>query len=144
MVDVSNPELVEYYNDVRNDKTETNWLLFKYSDDGKSILPLAKGSGGLDELKSNLDESQCLYGFLRFISGDEESKRPKFVFITFGGASASVMRRAKMSVHKDSVHKIIKDYAVTVHANSPAELDGGEILRLVKKAGGADYSGNKN
>jgi len=142
MVDVSNPQLAEYYQDVRNDTTPTDWCLFGYSSDGKAIEPINKGEDGLEGMKSNLDESKCFFGFLRVTSGDEESKRAKFVFITFGGTRAPVLRRAKMSVHKDSVHKVIKDYAITVHAESVNELDFGQILATVKKAGGADYSGS--
>jgi len=143
-VNVADPGLKEFYDDVRSDKSKTNWCLFKYSDDGKSILPDGKGEGGLEELKSRLDIKQCQYGFLRVISGDEESKRAKFVFLTFGGSSAPTLRRGKMSVHKLVVQTIIKDYAVTVHGEDLSDFKEDTILGLVRKAGGADYSGNKS
>jgi len=140
MCDVSNSELAATYQEVRNDSNDTNWCLFGY--EGNAIVVQGKGSGDLEELKGSLAEDQVQYGYLRVISGDSESKRAKFVFISWVGERVSPLKRAKVSVHKASVKQVIQSYAVEVHAEKPDELNPDEVLAKVRKAGGADYSGN--
>jgi len=140
MCDVSNPELAPAYQEVRSDSNDTNWVVFGY--EGNAIQVQGKGSGDLDELKGTLAEDQVQYGYLRVISGDAESKRAKFVFISWVGERVSPLKRAKVSVHKASVKQVIQSYAVEVHAERLEELSNEELLSKVRKAGGADYSGN--
>lgn len=63
MVDVSNAELKECYDDVRNDKTETDWALFGYTSDGKALEFRGKGSGGLDEMKEQFKDDEVIFFF---------------------------------------------------------------------------------
>eukprot|EP01111_Echinosteliopsis_oligospora_P007565 TRINITY_DN22784_c0_g1_i1.p1 TRINITY_DN22784_c0_g1~~TRINITY_DN22784_c0_g1_i1.p1 ORF type:complete len:146 (-),score=32.93 TRINITY_DN22784_c0_g1_i1:85-522(-) len=141
MCDVSNPELKSSYEEVRSDANDTNWVVFGY-DGAQKIVVSGKGSGGLDELKATLQEGDVSYGYLRVTSGDSESKRAKFVFISWVGERVSPLKRAKVSVHKASVKSIIQSYAIEVHAEAQNELVEEDILAKVRKAGGADYSGN--
>lgn len=141
MCDVSDPALAEAYADVRDDKTETDWAVFQYEGNNKIVLQ-AKGSGGISELVGQLDENSSQYAFLRVISGDSESRRAKFVFISWCGEGVGALKRAKMSVHKASVKTVVRDFAIEIHATSLDELSEEEIVGKVRKAGGADYSGN--
>jgi len=143
MCDVSDPSLSEAYNEIRKDSNETNWILFAYEGNTKIVLK-GKGSGGISEFQGHLGDDESLYGYLRVISGDAESRRSKFVFVSWCGASVGALKRAKMSVHKADIKKVLKDYAVEVHATSKEELDEEAVMTRVKKAGGADYSGNKS
>jgi len=140
MADVSDPELQAAYQEVRSDANDTNWCLFGY--EGNAIKLQGKGSGDVEELKALLQEDQAQYGYLRTISGDNESKRAKFVFISWVGERLSPLKRAKVSVHKANVKQIIQSYAIEVHAETHSELSEQDILARVRKAGGADYSGN--
>lgn len=46
-----------------------------------------KGSGGLAELRNQLNNNQVFFGVLRVRAVDDHgSKRAKFVFVTFVGA----------------------------------------------------------
>jgi hypothetical protein len=58
MSDASAPEIREAYEDVRSDATDTNWLLIGYEQGSgcKRWALIGKGSGGLDELKSYIDQ----------------------------------------------------------------------------------------
>ncbi|GAM16930.1 hypothetical protein SAMD00019534_001050 [Acytostelium subglobosum LB1] len=141
MANVSNPELAAAYQDVLTDATETNWCLFGY-EGASNIVLQGKGTGGLAELVGNFAADQCQYAYLRVLSGDEESKRAKFVFISWCGESVGALKRAKMSVHKASVKQVIKNYGVEVHATTHDELDESALLTKIKKSSGADYSGN--
>ncbi|EFA75801.1 actin binding protein [Heterostelium album PN500] len=142
MADVSDPQLEQNYQKVLSDADETNWCVFGYDASGKNIVFQAAGTGGIEELKGHLAEDQCQYAYLRVISGDAESKRAKFVFISWCGEGVGALKRAKMSVHKASVKKVIKNYGVEAHFTNPDEVNENEIATKIKKASGADYSGN--
>lgn len=99
-----------------------------------------KGSGGLEELKSNLGSDKAAYAYLRMTVGnDEYSKRAKFVFISWCGPDVKVMRRAKLSVHGTTVKTVIKNFAVEMAASSIKDLKEEDITLLLKKAMGANY-----
>eukprot|EP01110_Echinostelium_bisporum_P013258 TRINITY_DN8702_c0_g1_i1.p1 TRINITY_DN8702_c0_g1~~TRINITY_DN8702_c0_g1_i1.p1 ORF type:complete len:145 (+),score=76.54 TRINITY_DN8702_c0_g1_i1:63-497(+) len=140
MADVSNPELAASYAEVRSDANDTNWVVFGY--EGNAIVVIGKGSGDVEEMKGVLAEDQVAYGYLRVISGDNESKRAKFVFVSWVGERVSPLKRAKVSVHKANIKSIIQSFAVEVHAENAGELNESEIMTKVRKSGGADYSGN--
>eukprot|EP01132_Coremiostelium_polycephalum_P002652 gene2652-3292_t len=140
MADVSDPTLTSSYQEVLADSNETNWVVFGYDGPNKIVFR-NKGSNGVEELKSELKDDEVLYGYLRVVSGDNESKRAKFVLISWCGESVGPLKRAKLSVHKASVKQIIKNYAVEVHGTKLEEITEEDILTRVKKASGADYSG---
>ncbi|KAJ1555022.1 hypothetical protein HK405_003438, partial [Cladochytrium tenue] len=118
-------------------------LLLEYVSDKIDAVTLAgKGTGGLEELKQNLKEDQAAYGFLRVIVGNDElSRRAKFVFITWIGPRVKVMRKAKISVHIADVKSVLKSFSVEIPASSLEDLDGEEVVTLVKKSMGANYDG---
>ncbi|KAJ3082934.1 hypothetical protein HK102_001372 [Quaeritorhiza haematococci] len=129
------------YEDVRNDKTETNWLLLTYADDKTDVLKVsATGTGGLAEFVSHLKEDQAAFGYVRMTVGNDElSQRAKFVLVSWCGTGVKVMRKAKLSVHIADVKSVLKSFAVEVAASHVEELEEKEILLLVKKAMGANY-----
>lgn len=52
---LSDPEINQAYEDVRNDKSETNWMLLKYEFATKDNLKLAQtGQGTIEELTEAL------------------------------------------------------------------------------------------
>eukprot|EP01116_Phalansterium_solitarium_P008558 TRINITY_DN22488_c0_g1_i1.p1 TRINITY_DN22488_c0_g1~~TRINITY_DN22488_c0_g1_i1.p1 ORF type:complete len:145 (+),score=30.27 TRINITY_DN22488_c0_g1_i1:122-556(+) len=140
MADVSDPQLKEAYDEVRSDKVSTQWTVFGYEGNAKIVLQ-GKGDGGLNELGQLFEDDQAQYAFIRVTSGDQESKRAKFVFISWCGEKVGALKRAKMSVHKASVKQIIKEFALEVHYTDKSEVSEEDLLSRVKKAGGADYSG---
>ena len=55
MTDTSDPALRDTYEDVRGDKSATNWALFTYTDKKQKKLQVGgSGSGGLAELFGKL------------------------------------------------------------------------------------------
>lgn len=71
------------YLEVRNDKSETNWLLLDYESDRSDKLKVTQtGKGGLSELKEALDDSRASYGYVRVsYANDKESIREKFILV---------------------------------------------------------------
>eukprot|EP00727_Mastigamoeba_balamuthi_P001370 m51a1_g1123 hypothetical protein (145) ;mRNA; f:188348-189329 len=143
MADVSNSDIATAYADVVADANPTTWAVFGYeSKTSNKLILQGRGEGGIDELKALLKDDECQFAYIRLTVGDNESKRAKFVFISWVGEEVSPIRRAKMSVHKADVKTIIKNFAVEIHATRQDEVNE-EILReRVIKAGGANYSAN--
>jgi len=52
-------------------------------------------------------DDERLYGFARIDTGDELSKRVKFVLVTWVGVNVGALKRAKMSIDKSVVKTII-------------------------------------
>ncbi|GAA5824545.1 hypothetical protein JCM5353_007238 [Sporobolomyces roseus] len=141
MADVSSPEIKQAYEDIRNDKTETNWLLLDYVSPKEDRLVLtATGSGGLTELKDNLKEENASFAYVRVkYANDSESTREKFIFIVWIGSGVKVMRKAKLSVHSADVKKVLNQFSIEVPANSREDLTEEPIVVRLRKAGGASY-----
>lgn len=89
------------YEDIRNDKTTTNWyyhipcwcwcrwkrFTLEYKDESKDFLSVGKtGSGGLKECVGSLKADQALFIYLRILVGNDElSQRAKFVLVSWCG-----------------------------------------------------------
>eukprot|EP00049_Salpingoeca_infusionum_P017285 m.352388 g.352388 ORF g.352388 m.352388 type:complete len:142 (+) comp16510_c0_seq1:273-698(+) len=128
--------MYESYEDVRNDDTPTMWVAFKY--DNKVIKPAASGED-YGEFLSLLGEDERVYGFVRFETGDELSKRAKFALITWVGPRTSVLKKAKVSTDKAFVKQVVQNYAKEILADSLEELAYDDVLAQVKATGGANY-----
>ncbi|KNZ57136.1 hypothetical protein VP01_2232g4 [Puccinia sorghi] len=114
MADVQDSSIQEAYDDVRNDKTETNWLLLNYESERSDKLRLAStGTGGLNELKGKLEEDQASFIYSRITyANDKESQRHKFILIIWIGPKVKVMRKAKLSVHKADVKSVLRQFSI--------------------------------
>lgn len=84
MIDVTDPALLSAYEDIRSDKTETNWAVFGYDSSGKKIQLEATGSGGIAELVKNLKDDAVQYGYIAIVNSDSGSVRKQFVFLSWG------------------------------------------------------------
>ncbi|KAJ3366855.1 hypothetical protein HDU91_001708 [Kappamyces sp. JEL0680] len=108
------------YEDVRNDKTETNWLILGYADEkGESLKVVKTGTGGLEEFKTQLKDDEAYFGYVRMVVGNDElSRRAKFLLVSWCGPGVKVMRRGKLSVHIADVKKVISSFAVEISASN--------------------------
>ena len=142
MSDCSAPEIREAYDEVRNDNCDTNWMLITYEEGGYKKWCLAgKGEGGLEEMKESIGPNFLGYGYLRVISGDEMSKRPKFVFIKYLSKGLKMTVKAQMNLHRGDVERVLNQISVAVEVDSLEELTEEEVMDRVRKAGGAHYDG---
>ncbi|KAL1742550.1 hypothetical protein HDZ31DRAFT_42997 [Schizophyllum fasciatum] len=143
MADVSDPAIIEAYNDVRSDKTDTKWVLLDYESDRSDKLQVSKtGTGGLTELQENLDNGKASYAYVRVTyANDKESKREKFILVVWIGPECKVMRKAKISVHAADVKQVLRVYSLDVAAREKDDLNEEPIVKKLRKAGGASYDG---
>ncbi len=69
------------------------------SDRSDKLKLTSTGSGGLAELRDQLDDSRASYGYVRVqYSNDKESVREKFILVIWIGPDCKVMRKAKVCV----------------------------------------------
>lgn len=143
MADLTNPSIDEAYQEVRNDKSDTNWLLLDYESDRSDKLTVTTtGTGGLSELKEALDDSKASYAYVRVsYSNDKESVREKFILVVWIGPNCKVMRKAKISVHSADVKNVLRVYSIEVAAREKDDVNEDPIVVRLRKAGGASYDG---
>ncbi|KAF8183161.1 actin depolymerizing protein [Pholiota molesta] len=143
MADVNDPAIKEAYEEVRNDKSETNWLLLDYESDRSDKLTLTQtGTGGLAELTEVLDDARASYAYVRVsYSNDKESTREKFILVVWIGRDCKVMRKAKISVHSADVKNVLRVFSIEVPAREKDDLKEDPIIVRLRKAGGASYDG---
>ncbi|TDL18743.1 actin depolymerizing protein [Rickenella mellea] len=143
MADLSDSNISDAYQEVRSDKSDTNWLLLDYEGDRSDKLVLTQtGTGGLAELQGALDDGKASYAYVRVeYANDKESKRNKFILVVWIGPSCKVMRKAKISVHAADVKKVLPVFSIEVPAREKSDLDEDPIIVRLRKAGGASYDG---
>jgi len=144
MSGVNSPEILAAYDAVRDDKNPTNYLIISYaSDKGDALTLSGTGEGGLTELSERLDPSAAQYAYIRIqYSNDTESTRVKFVLLVWIGEGTKVMRKARVSIESGAVKSALQHH-IQVDARSKDDLDEGEIVKRLRKAGGADYNGGR-
>ncbi|KAJ7359144.1 actin depolymerizing protein [Mycena albidolilacea] len=143
MADLNDPAIDAAYQDVRSDKTDTNWLLLDYESDRSDTLKVTStGTGGLDELRDALDDGKASYAYARVaFANDKESTREKFILVVWIGPNCKVMRKAKISVHSSDVKKVLRVFSIEVAGGEKDDLKEDPIVVRLRKAGGASYDG---
>ncbi|KAJ3932387.1 MAG: actin depolymerizing protein [Lentinula lateritia] len=156
MAELSDPQITEAYQDVRSDKTDTNWLLIDYESDRSDTLKLTQtGTGGLAELREVLDDSRASFAYVRVqYSNDKESVREKYLSIRLphtsslciafqtGSTSVSLISATpQISVHAADVKAVLRVYSFEVAAQEKDDINEDPIVLRLRKAGGASYDG---
>jgi len=125
--------------DLRNDKTDTNWVLISYQDGDvkKPLILVNTGNGGVEEMNSNLAPDLIAYGLIRVIDVIENIKTIKFVFVYFIGADVSIMKKAKVATNKGAVTGVLSPYHVAFEVSSTHELSDEILLAKVQENSGS-------
>ena len=139
------PEIAAAYDSVRSDKEPTNWLLISYAGaTGNKLELTATGEGGLEELRGALDDAQVQYGYVRVeYANDKESTRVKFAVVVWIGDGTKVMRKARVSIESGAVKTRLAHHSIAVTTSDRAELNEEDLVKTLRKAGGADYNGGR-
>lgn len=138
-------DIAAAYDAVRNDKDDTKWLLISDAGATGSKLALTKtGTGGLSEMAAALNDGKVQYGYVRVeYANDKESTRVKFVLVIWIGEGTKVMRKARVSVESGDVKRVLSHHSIAVTTGDSRELEEGDIVARLRKAGGADYNGGR-
>jgi len=130
------PSNKDAINAVRSDSDPTDWALYGYEGNSNNIVLVGSGSGGIDELKSHLDETKILYGLLRVVDYYDATANTRFVYIVWVGERIPIMRKALITTHKGDVTGFIGQHHVDVHWSNFGEVSNEEIKAKVSSAAG--------
>ena len=128
---------------LQSDYTDTDWCAFSYASKIK-IQVEATGTGGHEELMDQCHPSACLFILLRFQDGDQESKRIKFVGLTFVGEDVGGMQRGRVGAHSGPIKQMFGQMNIEVMADTQEECTMDILKKKCKLAGGADYDTGSN
>jgi len=127
--------------DVRNDNTETNWVLITYdAPQSKTLRLVGAGDGGLSEMKTFITPELVMYGLYRTIERVDESITVKFTFIDWRGENIHRMQRAKLGTHSGAIREIFQPFHVDILASQDDELTEELIEKKVRAASGTAYN----
>jgi len=125
------------YEDVRSDTSDTEWAVFKF--DGGNRLGVTATGKEFGDFKNHFENDDRGFGYIRIKTGDEMSKRAKFVLVTWVGQNVSVMKKAKMSTDKALLKDIIQNMSVELQLENHGEFSADHFKMQVDKASGARY-----
>jgi len=121
---------------VRDDKSDTNWVLGSYQ--GKSTISLiGSGSGGVTELSTKLEEDNINFGILRVSETIDKSKTTKFVYIYWVPESVKIMKKAEASARKGIIDGVFAPYHVDLTVQTKDELSENILMDVVSSASGS-------
>jgi len=128
------------FSEVRSNDHPANWLLFTYSDTVKNSLDfVGSGNGGVEELKTHLNDSKTSYGLVRVTDKIDNSVTVKFVLIVWVGEKVPFVKKAQVTTHKGSVTRLFGQYHNDVHANTLDEVTESIVMSKVSDASGTAH-----
>ncbi|XP_051964596.1 drebrin-like protein B isoform X4 [Xyrauchen texanus] len=134
------PALIAAYNEVVDEKSETNWVLFTYEGNTNDIRLAEKGDG-LEELNEELNSGKVMYAFCRV--QDPNSGLPKYVLINWTGEGVKDSRKGQCASHVSAMANFLKGAHVTINARAEEDVEPDAIMQKVAKASGANYNFHK-
>jgi len=135
---VSDPAIAEAYRNIKSGKSGDTWVIYGYKSQQK-LGVIETGSSDWDSLVSHFSDDKILYSYVKLSTGDDLSKRTKFVFVCWVGQKVGTVARARVSVHKGPLKSILEGISVELYATTKEDLDYKQLLDRVTVAGGAQY-----
>lgn len=122
--------------DVRDDTSDTNWVLCSHVDNNPNVVCVsARGGGGVEEFVSYLDDTQVQYGYLRFVEQFEMSSTVKFVFVRFMGQEVKPTAKGRYGVVSGSVESHFQKH-LTLDVGAKEDISEENIKQLLQEASG--------
>jgi len=133
--DTSDPAVAAAIADVKNPSTSTSWVLLTYEKQTTKIKVAAKGDGGLDEFKEELNDGKIFFGFIRFNIGGVW----KFVYISWCGEGVVGMLKGRFNNHCKDLERFLHGFHIQINARVEGDLDENAIKGKLTKAQGSNY-----
>merc|ERR1711974_405963 len=136
--------VVKAWSRVMADNDPLEWIICKYSADGKTLKLKCKGTGGLQAFKEKLGQlgTSIAWGGFRCYDVDKhvhvECKRPKLVFVQYTPDTTSHFQTVRQNSHKDDVKEALWGAHIDVAVEQKAEnLDELSLVQKLQEAAGA-------
>lgn len=131
--DLSDPALFDAFEDVRNENSPTNWVIFGYVPKSEKIKVEETGTGDLTEMLDNMSDGKVHYCFMRF----KVNSVYKFVYIAWCGEGVAGLRKGSFASHSVDMGKLLHGYHVQINARSESDVDEKDILSRLARATGS-------
>ena len=129
------------YQEIRSDEDPTCWAAFAY--DGKLLEEEGKSGDDLADFLECCQDDNRVFGYLRFETGDEMSRRAKFALITWIGPAVGALKKAAVSTDKAFVKEIWKQFGKEFLSDEKKDLNLDKIKADLEKSSGAAYGTGK-
>jgi len=103
--------------DLRNDSTPTNWMLCRYTKDGRLEL-LGTGNGDISEVAAKFTDDNVYYGMIRTQQKIDASVTVKFISLHFIGENLAPRLRGIISTHKGAVDELFSPSHTKIFGSS--------------------------
>jgi len=134
----------EFIQSVRRDDDPTDWCLITYdAPKSNTLIPLQRGSGGIEEMASHLADNIVAYGLLRKYDQIDLSATVKFCFVDWRGPNIHFMQRAQLGTHSGFVTQLFHPYHVDIQTSDLHEINEEHIMDKIRHASGTrNYTRN--
>ncbi|XP_028391539.1 drebrin-like protein A [Dendronephthya gigantea] len=133
--------LSKAWQDIFDDKCETDWALFGYEKNTNTLKVADTGDGGFEELSDEWNSGKMLYAGLKVI--DPNTNLPKYVLINWVGEGVPSSRKGTCANHVRDVERFFKGHHVAINARNDDDVEESVIIEKVKSSSGANYSYHK-
>jgi len=120
---------------VRNDQSETTWLLATYAAKN-TIGLLGSGTGSIEDLSSLLEEANVNFGLLRVTEVIDKSVTTKFVYIKWQPEAVPYMKKADIGTKKGAIDDLFRPFHVDFQVSEKKDLSTAIVMDKVAAASG--------
>lgn len=144
MSGINSQDILTAYEAVRSDKDDTKWLLLSSGTTSKSLELIESSSEPFETLVEKLANDQIQYAYARVeYANDSESTRVKFALIIWNGPGVHSAKKFKMLGELMDVKRVINHYSKEFNADDKRDLAFDDVVKQLRKSGGADYNGGR-
>ncbi|KAI9280308.1 hypothetical protein BC943DRAFT_348097 [Umbelopsis sp. AD052] len=134
-------ELKSAYEQVIDNNSSVNWLIYTYDKGTNDLKVQATGEDGLEELSEEFIDGRIQYALARV--KDPNTELPKLVFIAWCGTGVPESRKGLFNSHLNDVSKFFKSFHIQINARNEGDVDPEAIMKRVSASSGANYSFHK-
>jgi len=123
---------------IRNDKSDINWVLTTYVKDKKGTLSyIGSGNGGVSELAPKIEDDGINFALVRVNEiVDQKSKTTKFVLIKSQPESTPPMKKAEVNVKDNSIQQLFSPFLTVFAVAKKDEVTEEAVMDKVGSASG--------
>lgn len=129
--------------DVRNDKTTTNWAIWENNDTFDALVLTGSGSGGYKEVEAQLAPGKVVYALLGLPTTEGDYTTIKYILVTWVGDGVKPLVKAKSSQDRVQLYTHISKYLQLGGEWQAQSLEEIAEAKLISKLEGSVFQEEK-
>jgi len=107
---------------LRDDKSDTNWLLAKWEEKDKLVF-VNSGTGGVAELLNHVEDNNVSFGLVRVVEMvDGKSRTIKFVFLKWQPTTIRSMLRGQINVKDAAIKSLFGSFTANYDVEAKSDI----------------------